>query len=92
MVCEHLSALEQALIDRGFKETSRGQAWTRNCREWVYFDCVLDIDAVQGTFALPDCVRMHENLDCKSGTERGLECTICHDAVMGRLSGAPRFP
>lgn len=92
MVCEHLSLLEKALIERGFTVTSRGQAWTRNCREWAYFDVVLDIAAVRARFALPDCVRMHENLNCKSGTERGFECTTCHDAVMGRIDGAPAFP
>lgn len=92
MVCEHLHTLENALLKRGLKPSFRGQAWTRNCREWVYFDVVLDIAAIQGRFALPDCVRVHENLDCKSGTERGFECASCHDAVMGRIDGALVFP
>ncbi len=92
MVCRHLAAVEKALIDGGFKEIYRGQAWSRNCRQWVYFDCVLDIDVIRRTFDLPDCVRMHQNLDCKTGTERGLLCTACWDGVMGRISGAPVFP
>ncbi len=92
MVCEHLRSLENALIERGYTVTSRGQAWSDNCREWVYFDCVLDIEAVRKRFSLPYCVRMHENLDCKSGTERGFECIKCRDAVMGKFSGAPVFP
>jgi hypothetical protein len=92
MVCDHLKPLEQALLGRGFRATYRGQVWTKNCREWVYFDVVFDIANIQQCFALPDCVRIHENLDCKSGTERGFECTSCRDAVMGLLDGAPSFP
>jgi hypothetical protein len=42
MTCEHLRPLEQAMIDAGMKETFRGQAWSNNCREWVYFDCFID--------------------------------------------------
>ena len=42
MVCEHLYPLEQALLAAGIAETYRGQPWSRNCREWVYFDADLD--------------------------------------------------
>ncbi len=71
----------------GVKETYRGAAWTDNCREWVYFNVVFDIDSVSSRMNFPSCVRVHENLDPKSGTERGFYCTTCHDAVMGLLSG-----
>ena len=30
--------MEQALIARGIRENYRGQPWSMNCREWVYFD------------------------------------------------------
>ncbi|MBN2346731.1 MAG: hypothetical protein JXO51_10120 [Candidatus Aminicenantes bacterium] len=92
MVCDHLRELERALQEGGFAETCRGRVWTRNCREWVYFEVVLYIDGIRERFALAPCVRMHENLDPKSGTERGLFCEECHDGIMGRLDGAPRFP
>ena len=46
MVCEHLVALEEALLAAGVPVTSRGQAWTDNCHEWVYFDVVLDVEAL----------------------------------------------
>jgi hypothetical protein len=94
MVCKHLALapLEKALMASGATVTSRGAAWSRNCREWVYFDVRLDIAAIRERFVFADCVRMHENLDCKSGTERGFECTACHDAVMGLVSGGPVFP
>jgi len=50
MVCHHLRGLEKALKEAGFTETSRGQAWSRNCREWVYFNVVLDIEKIRLCF------------------------------------------
>ncbi len=91
MICEHLRALEQALIGSGAKETDRGRVWTRNCREFVYYDVVLDVEALAARFAFAPCVRVSENTDPKSGLERGFWCSACHDGVMGRLSGAPVF-
>lgn len=91
MVCAHLAALENALLQSGARETARGQLWSKNCREWVYFDVVLDMPALRTRFAFAGCVQAHENLDPRSGTERGFECTACKDAVMGRLEGAPLF-
>ncbi len=41
MTCEHLRSLEQAMIAGGMRETFRGQAWSNDCREWVYFQCLL---------------------------------------------------
>lgn len=92
MLCEHLSIIENELIESGFKETYRGQAWTHNCREWVYFDVVLDMDKLRQRFDLSGSIKVHENLDPKSGVERGIVCTSCHDGIMGKLSGADRFP
>lgn len=91
MVCSHLAALERALLDSRAKETARGPLWSNNCREWVYFDVVLDIAALRQRFAFDDCVEVHENLDPRSGTERGFYCSQCKDGVMGRLDGATLF-
>lgn len=91
MVCSHLAALERALLDSRAQETERGQLWSKNCREWVYFNVVLDVAALQKRFAFDPCVTVHENLDPRSGTERGFYCSSCHDGVMGRLDGAAVF-
>ena len=56
MTCEHLRALEQALRDAGFEPTFRGQAWSENCREWVYFDCYLPAKLIRETFAFSPVV------------------------------------
>jgi hypothetical protein len=84
-VCEHLIAVEQALAAAGYAETFRGQPWSDNCREWVYFDTVLDLDALRRDHDLAAVVEDHRNRDPKSGTEQGLVCTVHHDGVIGRL-------
>ena len=86
MLCEHLLAVEAAVAATGVAETYRGQAWSDNCREWVYFDTVLDLDGLRASLDLDPCVEEHENLDPKSGTERGLVCSVHHDGVIGRLA------
>jgi hypothetical protein len=84
MVCEHLAELERGLIAAGVRETFRGHAWSNKCREWVYFDCVLDLAALRQRLKLPDCVRDHEHLGTHDGQELGFVCAACHDAIMGR--------
>jgi hypothetical protein len=91
MLCEHLRALELALLDSGARESFRGQAWSENCREWVYFDVRLDLPALRRRFALPACVQAHENDDPRSGLERGFVCQQCHDGVMGLAQGGRLF-
>ena len=83
MTCEHLRDLEQALIDAGMKITYRGKAW-QIAREWVYFDCVLDLGECRRRFSLPDFVVDHTHRGTHDGTEQGLVCERCQDAVMGR--------
>ena len=89
MVCEHLSALEHALLAAGVPVTFRGQAWSNNCREWVYVDCFLDVPALRQRFAFAPCVSDHAHRGTHDGEERGLVCTACHDAIVGVYAAAP---
>ena len=82
-MCEHLQPLEDYIKAKKIPEIFRGQAWSDNCREWVYFDCVLEPESLKAKFHLPSFVTMHENADEKSGKELGLVCTQCKDAIMG---------
>ncbi|HSO06956.1 MAG TPA: hypothetical protein VLW45_06935 [Pelomicrobium sp.] len=84
MTCEHLRGLEQALLEAGVRETYRGQPWSQNCREWIYFDCWLDLPALRRKFSFAPCVEDHAHRGTHEGSERGFVCTQCHDAVMGR--------
>ncbi len=76
-------ALDCELKKRGIRETFRGQAWGDSSREWVYYDCVLDLGKLAKRFNFPECVEVHINNDDKSGLEAGFFCTQCKDAVMG---------
>jgi hypothetical protein len=89
MVCEHLSALERALVAGGIAVTFRGQAWSQNCREWVYVDCFLDVPALRRRFALAPSVQEHAHRGTHDGQERGLVCATCHDAIVGLYEPAP---
>jgi hypothetical protein len=89
VVCEHLSPIESALLDSGIAVTSRGQAWSDHCREWVYFDCFLDTRAIRECFDLPGCVEDHTHRGTHDGTEHGLFCSLCHDAVLGTIEAMP---
>ena len=89
MVCEHLSPIEQALLTRGVAVTFRGQAWSQNCREWVYFDCFLDTPAIRGRYTVPPFVQDHSHRGTHDGQELGLVCTHCHDAIVGLYEPAP---
>jgi len=82
-MCIHLKEMETYLRSQGAKETWRGQPWTERCREWIYFDCVLNIESLQKKVLLDDCVTVHDYNDIKAGAELGFFCNQCEDAIMG---------
>jgi hypothetical protein len=92
MLCEHLHPLEQLFLTRGIREIYRGRAWSSNCREWVYFDCYIDTQAVLARMSLADCVHEHVHRGTHDGEERGLVCTQCRDAIMGHYEAKPGLP
>jgi hypothetical protein len=83
MVCRHLQALETALKEAHIEETFRGQAWTHNTREWVYFNCYLDLERIREVFEFDDCVETYVHADIKTGHEAGLYCAQHQDAIVG---------
>lgn len=83
MVCEHLAKLEQELLRRGIKEIHRGQTWSKNCREWVYFECYLDLASLRARLAFEPCVMDHIHRGTHDGSEAGFVCSRCLDAIMG---------
>ena len=86
MTCEHLYPLEKALLEAQMPETYRGQPWSKNCREWVYFDCLFtDLPQTIRQYGLdPAIVEIHDHFGTHDGTEYGLVCSVCHDAIMGK--------
>jgi hypothetical protein len=95
MTCDHLIDLERAVAAAGHRETFRGTPWSENCREWVYFDCVLPAVAIRERFGLADCVRDHVHRGTHDGSEAGFYCEVHKDGVMGLHPNvrpdAPRF-
>ncbi len=83
MLCEHLHELEAETLAAGIAETFRGQAWSENCREWVYFDCHFDNPAIRARLTLADCVKDYEHRGTHDGAEAGFVCEQCHDAIIG---------
>src|SRR5437764_486899 len=92
MLCEHLHLVEQAMAAAGIRETFRGRAWSDNCREWVYFDCYLELAAIRKQFAMAACVEDHIHRGTHDGSERGLVCHEHWDAVMGVYEAQPSTP
>lgn len=92
MVCTHLEAIERAILARGIRETFRGAPWSENCREWVYFDCYIDLEALQRNFRWFNCLTTHEHRGTHDGSERGVTCVACKDAIMGRYEPAAGIP
>jgi hypothetical protein len=83
MTCEHLNPLEAELIAAGIPVTFRGQAWSSNCREWVYFDCWLDRAAIRQRLVIAECVQDHDHRGTHDGQEAGFFCAACKDGIMG---------
>jgi hypothetical protein len=95
MTCEHLHQLEKALIAAGVRETFWGGAWSQNCREWVYFDCYIDVTKAREMFALSECVRDHSHRGTHDGSQQGFVCEQCRDGITGvyeRKRAASVFP
>ncbi|MBK6275925.1 MAG: hypothetical protein IPF58_15115 [Saprospirales bacterium] len=82
-MCIHLKPLENYLQTQGIAETYRGQVWSKNCREWIYFDAVLNPQKLKEKFQFDDTIKIHDYEDIKVGSELGLVCIICNDAIMG---------
>jgi hypothetical protein len=82
-LCEHLTGALQYILSQGAQIVSCGQAWSENCHIWVYFDALLDCEALIKGLSLDACVHIHEHRGTQEGSERGLVCTMHQDALMG---------
>lgn len=82
-MCIHLKPLEDYLKSLDIKETYRDKVWSKNCREWIYFDAVLKPQKLKAKFHFDDTIYVHDYQDIKVGSELGLVCDTCKDAIMG---------
>jgi hypothetical protein len=82
-LCEHLTGALQYILGQGALIVSCGQAWSKNCHIWVYFDSLLDCERLKSGLSLEPCVQIHDHRGTHDGSERGLFCTVHYDALMG---------
>jgi hypothetical protein len=76
------------MISGGMRETFRGRAPSNNCREWVYFDCYIDTEAVRRHFTFADCVIEHAHRGTHDGRRGALSVPPATIPVMGAYEPA----
>ena len=82
-MCKHLIELDNYIKRKGIKELFRGKAWSDNCNEWAYYDCIIDIEKIKHKIIFDNCVTIHEYYDIKTANELGFFCNNCKDGIMG---------
>ena len=80
-----LQAIAKQLLRQNHRITYFGKAWGKPKGNWVYFDTVLEVEALKNEFQVGEHIIIHENLDPRSGTERGFFDTNTEEGLMGRL-------
>lgn len=83
MACKHLYILENELKNSDILIRFNGQAWTENCRQWIYYDCYFDTISLRKRITFDDCIVDYDYSDIKVGSEEGFFCTECKDAIIG---------
>ncbi|MBN2596277.1 MAG: hypothetical protein JXR82_05785 [Marinifilaceae bacterium] len=82
---DSLRKIAEFLIKNGIQITFFGQAWSNVSADWIYFDTILDLDRLRIDFKLKDNIIVHENLDPKSGTEKGFIDKLTGEGLIGKL-------
>lgn len=82
-ICEHLQPMLDSLLGDGARVVFAGQAWSNNCRVWVYLDRRLDLEALARRFPAPTCVHIHSHRGTHDGSEQGFVCAEHQDGLMG---------
>jgi hypothetical protein len=70
---------------RGIKIDYFGHAWTKQMANWIYFDTVLNVEKLRKEYQLGAHIVIHENLDPKSGMEKGFIDEQTGEGLMGKV-------
>ncbi|WP_271766677.1 hypothetical protein [Aquimarina algiphila] len=81
-----LQRIAKDLQNKGIKITHFGKAWSNQPANWVYFDTVLNIEEIKTTYNLGETIQPYENLDPRTGTEKGFIDTQTGEGLMGKLN------
>lgn len=78
-----LNKIKTSLETQNKSITFFDQAWSNSKSNWVYFDAILDIELIKKQFDPDNQLLIHENLDRKSGLEKGLIDPLTKEAIIG---------
>lgn len=80
-----LRQIAKGLQKSGIEISYFGRAWTEQHADWIYFDTMLDIEKLRNKYQLGSHIIIHENLDPKSGTEKGFIDEQTGEGLMGKI-------
>ncbi len=83
---EKIRAMADFFYSQRIPVTYFGKAWSGCTNNWIYFDTILDLEGLKKDFQLDANFEIHENLDPKSGMERGFIDKRTGEGVMGKVS------
>ncbi len=78
-----LQEVARYLVSENIPITFFGQAWSKPSAHWIYFDTALEIETLREKFNLDENIINHENLDPRSGIERGFIDKNTGEGLMG---------
>jgi len=82
---DKIKAMSQFLNKKGVKISYFGKAWSNEDANWIYFDCKLNIIELIKLFDPSKQLVVHENIDPRSGLEKGLIDNSTGEGIMGKL-------
>ena len=80
---KEIKEMAKYLTKQGIAITFFGKAWSGCVNNWIYFDTILEIEELIEKFSLDSNISIHENLDPKSGKERGFIDNRTGEGIMG---------
>jgi len=82
---DSIRQIARSLKKSGIEVTYFGRAWTEQLADWIYFDTVLNVEKLRNKYQLGAHIVIHENLDPKSGTEKGFIDEQTGEGLMGKI-------
>ena len=86
VISPDLKRLANYLIKKKTEITYWGKAWSESQSDWIYFDKVLDLEKLRTKLNFGENIIDHQNLDNRSGLEKGFIDKKTGEGVMGKVN------
>ena len=86
VISPDLKRLTNYLIKNKIEIKYWGKAWSENQSDWIYFDKVLDLEKLRTKLNFGESIIDHQNLDSRSGLEKGFIDRKTGEGVMGKVN------